>query len=91
MSKPETLLKHLPIDFVKFDPSFLIDLATTHEQQDTLNEINRMVHDHDIKTIATSVEDANCLAALWTAGVNYIQGYFLQEPSESITYDFSSN
>jgi EAL domain-containing protein (putative c-di-GMP-specific phosphodiesterase class I) len=36
------------------------------------------------------VEDASSLALLWTTGVNYIQGYFLQEPSERITYDFSA-
>ena len=27
---------------------------------------------------------------LWQAGVNYIQGYYLQGPSQSMDYDFSS-
>lgn len=88
--KGETLLKHIPLDFVKLHPSFMENLATSQEQQDLLTKTNEMIHSHDIKTIATGVEDANSLAILWTAGVNYIQGYFLQEPSESISYDFNN-
>jgi EAL domain-containing protein (putative c-di-GMP-specific phosphodiesterase class I) len=41
-------------------------------------------------TIAEFVQDANCLALLWQFGVNYIQGYFLQEPSTELEYDFTS-
>lgn len=88
--KGETLLKHFDVDFVKLDSSFMENLATNPEQQKQLSATNEMIHSHDIKTIATGVEDANSLAVLWTAGINYIQGYFLQEPSESINYDFNS-
>ncbi|MES9936895.1 MAG: EAL domain-containing protein [Sedimenticola sp.] len=49
-----------------------------------------MAQSFDAKTIATGVEDANSLAILWTVGVNYTQGYFLQEPSATIAYDFSA-
>ncbi len=34
------------------------------------------------------VESASVLATLWQAGVNYIQGYYLQGPSQSMDYDF---
>lgn len=88
--KPEFILKRLPIDFIKLDVSFLEDLAIKQRKQDALTEINEYIQDHGIKTIATAVEDANSLAVLWTVGINYIQGYFLQEPSDTITYNFSS-
>jgi len=88
--KAETLLKHLPVDFVKFDFELMQDLASNQEQQDNLNELNALAKEHNIKTVAMGVEDANSLAILWTVGVNYIQGYFLQEPSENISYEFSS-
>jgi len=88
--KAETLLKHLPVDFVKFDFELMQDLASKQDQQDHLNELNALAKQHNIKTIAMGVEDANSLAILWTVGVNYIQGYFLQEPSENISYEFSS-
>jgi len=39
--------------------------------------------------IAEFVQDAHSLAVLWQSGVHYIQGYFLQEPDTSLSYDFS--
>jgi len=29
------------------------------------------------------------LATLWQAGVHYIQGFYLQEPTGSMDYDFN--
>jgi len=87
--KSEPILKRLPIDFVKLDASFVANLAAKQGKQDELAEINASIQDHGIKTIATAVEDANSLAVLWTVGVNYIQGYFLQEPSPTIAFNFS--
>ncbi len=88
--KSTAILKRLPIDFVKLDVSFLQDLSARQDKQDDLAEINATIQDHGIKTIATAVEDANSLAVLWTAGVDCIQGYFFQEPSETIAFDFSN-
>lgn len=90
LPKYETLLKHLPVDYVKMDQSFASGLATDQEKQDSLNSINQVVQSYKKKVVAVGVEDANSLAVLWTIGVNYIQGYYLQEPSEQINFDFSS-
>ena len=87
--KNELLLKHMPIDYVKFDQSLTNGLCQSQEKQDQLSGINRAVQSFNIKSIAMGVEDANSLAVLWTAGINYIQGYFMQKPSETITYDSS--
>jgi len=83
----ETLLKHLPIDVVKLSPEFMHHLANDEEQQNQLSEINTQLQASGIKTIASGVEDANSLAMLWNIGVNYIQGFFLQEPSSTINSD----
>ncbi len=85
----EMLLKHMPIDYIKLDQSLTNGLCQSQEKQDQLSEINRSVQSFNIKSIAMGVEDANSLAVLWTVGINYIQGYFMQKPSESITYDTS--
>jgi len=87
--KYESLLKHLPVDFLKLDQSFMTNLTTDSRKQELLREISELAKMYEVKTIATAVEDANSLAALWTVGVNYIQGYFLQEPSDTIGYDFN--
>ena len=86
--KAEAMLKHLPVDYVKYDPSLIEGLSKSQEKQDRLSGLNEKVHDHDIKSIALGVEDANSMAVLWNIGVDYIQGYFLQEPSESMFYEF---
>ncbi len=85
--KNELLLKHMPIDFVKLDQSLTHGLCQSQDKQDRLSEINRSVQSFNMKSIAMGVEDANSLAVLWTVGINYIQGYFMQKPSETITYD----
>lgn len=87
--KFESLLKHLPVDFLKLDPSFMDGLTSDPRKQVQIKEISDLAKSYDVKTIATAVEDANSLAALWTVGINYIQGYFLQEPSDTIGYDFN--
>ena len=83
----ESLLKHLNLDVVKLSPEYMRDLATDTQQQNRLISVNSQLQDAGYKTIASSVEDANSLAMLWNTGINYIQGYFLQEPSSAIVFE----
>lgn len=89
LPKPESFLRHFALDFVRYDRSFMDNLTKNPKKQDELHALNELVTSFQIKTVATAVEDANSLAILWNVGVSYIQGYFLQEPSETIAYDFS--
>lgn len=86
LANPETVLDSLQVDFVKFAPSLVEEIDTNQQKQDDLNTLNSLVGKHSVKSVATAVEDANSLTVLWTVGVDYIQGYFLQEPSETIDY-----
>lgn len=83
----DNLLKHLEVDVVKLSPDFMQGLATEMGAQDRMGEANKRLQEAGYKTIASGVEDANSLAILWNIGVNYIQGYFLQEPSNTITFE----
>jgi c-di-GMP-related signal transduction protein len=38
----------------------------------------------NIQTIGERVEDANTMTVLWQLGVQYIQGYFVNEPEEVV-------
>ncbi len=86
---PFNNLKHLNVDYLKLDGSFTRDLSD-EESRETLKEIVEMAHSHGKLTIAPFVESASVLSALWQVGVNYIQGYYLQQPSEEMNYDFSN-
>jgi EAL domain-containing protein (putative c-di-GMP-specific phosphodiesterase class I) len=89
LPKPETLLKHLQADCVRLDHSCMDGIAKSDAKQSQLKALHEIIVSHQVKTVATGVEDANTLAILWNLGVHYIQGYFLQEPSETIAYDFT--
>ncbi len=89
LPKPESLLKQIHVNFVRLHVSFMDGIAKDHAKQESMKAVCELAASMKVKTVATGVEDANTLAILWNVGVNYIQGYFVQEPSESIAYDFS--
>jgi diguanylate cyclase (GGDEF)-like protein/PAS domain S-box-containing protein len=86
---PFNTLKHLSVDFVKVDGSFSQDLSNA-DNQEALKTLLASLHAQAKLTIVPYVESASVLATLWQAGVNYIQGYYLQGPSQSMDYDFSA-
>ncbi|TXH94938.1 MAG: EAL domain-containing protein, partial [Pseudomonas sp.] len=86
---PFNTLKHLSVDFVKIDSSFAQDLSNT-ENQEALKTLLASLHAQAKLTIVPCVEHASVLSILWQAGVNYIQGHYLQAPSQSMDYDFSA-
>jgi diguanylate cyclase (GGDEF)-like protein/PAS domain S-box-containing protein len=83
------LLKHLPVDFLKIDGSFIHNLASDNDNQAMVKSILDTATSMNKQCIAEYVQDAHSLAVLWQSGVNYIQGNFLQAPSEALNYDFS--
>jgi multidomain signaling protein FimX len=86
---PFNTLKYLHVDFVKVDSSFTQELNQT-ENQEALKTMLASLHAQAKLTIVPFVESASVLATLWQAGVNYIQGQYLQGPSQSMDYDFSA-
>jgi EAL domain-containing protein (putative c-di-GMP-specific phosphodiesterase class I) len=83
----DSLLQHLEVEIIKLSPEFMRDLSTNAGQQERMNAVSRKLQEAGYKTIASNVEDAGSLAILWNIAVNYIQGYFLQEPSSTISFD----
>ncbi|MBV1919368.1 MAG: EAL domain-containing protein [Pseudomonadales bacterium] len=87
---PFNNLKHLEVDYLKIDGSFTKDIGS-EESKESLKELVTAAHAQGKLTIIPLVESAAILSTLWQIGVNYIQGYYLQEPTESMNYDFSSD
>ncbi|TWI52404.1 PAS domain S-box-containing protein/diguanylate cyclase (GGDEF)-like protein [Pseudomonas duriflava] len=88
-SSSYTLLEQIAVDFVKVDGAFVRDLNHA-ENQEALKALIASVHEHEKLCIVPFVESASILATLWQSGVNYIQGYYLQEPSQAMNYEFTS-
>ncbi|MEC9363233.1 MAG: EAL domain-containing protein [Pseudomonadota bacterium] len=78
-SNSAQLIEHIPMQFIKFHPSFTTNFndKETHRKMTSLMELAK---NKQIKVIVSHVEDANVMARLWQMGVNFIQGYHVQEP-----------
>lgn len=86
---PFNVFKHVDLGFVKVDGSFTQDIQDNNEQPETLIGLIKDLNEENVVTIVPFVENASVLATLWQAGVHYIQGHYLQEPSDSMSYDFN--
>lgn len=74
------LIEHLPkISYLKFHASYT-QKFNDKELQKRMTLLMEVAKQKKIKTIVSHVEDANVMARLWQMGVNYIQGYHVQEP-----------
>ncbi|MCJ8170266.1 EAL domain-containing response regulator [Atopomonas sediminilitoris] len=86
-ANPFNTLKHLTVNFIKVDGSYVQELNDADSQQ-ALKDLTATIHSQAKLTIVPYVESASALATLWQAGVNYIQGHYLQGPSAGMNYDF---
>ena len=82
-------LHNLPIDFIKIDRSLIQRINTEPKTQAKVKQLVSTAHEKQLLTIAEFVQDANTLSALWSCGMDYIQGYFLQRPDGTMDYDFT--
>ena len=87
--KPFNLLKHLEPEYIKLEGSFTKDMQKNEESKENAKEMIQSLQAMGKITIVPLVESAALLSTLWQAGVNYIQGYYLQAPSAEMNYDFS--
>lgn len=83
-ANPEKLLTRLPSDFVKLDAQLTAGVADDDRKQNRLNQLIELIRNQGKGSIATNIEDARTLSVLWTAGVDYVQGNFLQRPTPSL-------
>jgi diguanylate cyclase (GGDEF)-like protein/PAS domain S-box-containing protein len=83
-------LKHLSLKYLKIDGGHINNVADEASQA-AIERVAEAGRAHNILTIAEHVQDPACLAVLWQHGVNFIQGFYLQQPETSLDYDFTSN
>jgi Amt family ammonium transporter len=73
-------LKHLPVDFLKIDGSFVKDVAHDPVDLAMVRAINDVGHVMGKKTIGEAVDGEMGLAALREIGVDFAQGHWLSPP-----------
>lgn len=73
-------LKHLPVDYIKIDGSFIRDVANDKADLAMVRSINEMGHLMGKKTIAEYVENDQIRALMAELGVDYVQGFGVEKP-----------
>jgi EAL domain-containing protein (putative c-di-GMP-specific phosphodiesterase class I)/PleD family two-component response regulator len=85
----EALIHALAVDFVKLSPRYVrVDDDAVRTE---LRELVAAAHERNMQVIAPRVEDARGAAALWSAGVDFIQGNFVQRAGHDLAFDFHAS
>ena len=87
---PGRLLADARFAFAKPDQSLVLRAATSTEGVEQLSACINAAKEAGVQVIVPFVEDAAIIPLLWRLGVDYLQGYYIQNPSETMNYDFSS-
>ena len=79
-----TYLKNLPVDYIKIDGSFVVDMINDPIDRAMVDAIVRVGHVMKVQVIAEWVENEETLNLLKAMGVDYGQGYHLGVPKEVV-------
>jgi diguanylate cyclase (GGDEF)-like protein/PAS domain S-box-containing protein len=81
---PQGMLQSVQLDFVKIDGAIIQGLTGDPQLQQRVRTLVEAAAKREVQTIAERVEDANTMAVLWQIGVQFIQGYFVNEPEQVV-------
>lgn len=73
-------LKTIPVDYLKIDGGFVMNMIEDHMDCAFVDVINRLGHVAGLKTIAEFVENNTIHQKLVEIGVDFAQGYALHQP-----------
>ncbi|MDF2839543.1 MAG: diguanylate cyclase, partial [Clostridia bacterium] len=73
-------LKHLPVDFLKIDKSFVSDIISDKNTYSIVRAIIDVAHALQLKVVAEGVENQDQLDLLMGLGCDEIQGYHISKP-----------
>ena len=85
-----THLRHLPVDFVKIEGSFVEGMAGSDLDRKMVGSITQLAQSLTLKVIGEHVDSFATLTALRASGAEYAQGNYLGEPRPLRSIDFAA-
>ena len=73
-------LRHLPLEFLKIDATFVSALTRSEADQALVRSIVATAREFGLRTVAEGVEDADTLRMLSHFGVDHVQGFLIGRP-----------
>ncbi len=78
-------LRQLPIDYLKIDKSFVVDLTSNNSSKVIIETIVSMAKHLNLETVAEGVETEDQFEVLKSIGCDYFQGYLFGKPGDLVT------
>ena len=85
------ILQHVQVDFVKVAPKYTHTDGQNAKTRAELRQAITHLRERGIRIVAPQVEDAQAAAGLWSTGVDYIQGNFVQQATQDLDFDFNAS
>jgi len=73
-------LQNLPVDYLKIDGSFVVDIDVNDINRAMVDAINQIGHVMGIETVCEFVENEAIVDVLRDIGVDYAQGFYIGRP-----------
>jgi diguanylate cyclase (GGDEF)-like protein/PAS domain S-box-containing protein len=74
-------LKHLPIDYLKIDGTYTGNLASDQVNQEMVGAMIKLARTMQFRVVAEQVEDQSDFDWLRDAGIDFVQGHFIESPA----------
>lgn len=88
---PFGTLRHLEVAYVKLDGALIGDITGDEDSRKKFSAMIKQLEEGGHRPVVPMVSDAQILAQLFQAGVNYVQGNYFAEPATEMDYEFQSN
>jgi EAL domain-containing protein (putative c-di-GMP-specific phosphodiesterase class I) len=73
-------LKSFPVDTLKIDKSFVLELSNNKDDQDIVQTVMQLANKFNLSVVAEGVEDKEALQYLADNGCTWAQGYYICRP-----------
>ena len=84
------LAEQLSLDYIKVAATYGSGGARDSGRRDELQKLVNFARERGLRVIAPMVEDASTAALLWSTGVDFMQGNFVQQATRTMDFDFSA-
>lgn len=88
---PFGTLRHLEVAYVKLDGALISDITGDEDSREKFTAMIKQLEGGGHHPVVPMVSDAQILAQLFQAGVNYVQGNYFAEPATEMDYEFQSD
>jgi len=86
-----TYLRHLPVDMLKIDGTFIQNLTHASVERAMVQSMNQIAHALGKTTVAEFVENRETWRLLQEYGIDYAQGHYLGKPRSNLLHSLSGD